>query len=176
MSHDLVSSLSSFQSSVAVALLVQDAGGAYRPAQAAEVLEAAQCLLARQVRGRDVLSSPSTVRDFLRVRLGTLPHEIFAAIHLDAQHRLLDYVEMFRGTVAQTSVYPREVVKDALARNSAALILVHCHPSGVAEPSRTDELLTATLKQALALVDVRVLDHLIVAGSSVLSMAARGLI
>jgi len=101
---------------------------------------------------------------------------VFAVIHLDAQNRVIDYVEMFRGTVSQTSVYPREVVKEALARNSAALLPVHNHPSGVAEPSRADELLTQTLKSALALVDVRVLDHLIVAGSAILSFAERGLL
>ncbi len=101
---------------------------------------------------------------------------MFAVIHLDAQNRVIEYVEMFRGTVSQTSVYPREVVKEALARNSAALLLVHNHPSGVAEPSRADEMLTQTLKSALALVDVRVLDHLIVAGSAILSFAERGLL
>jgi DNA repair protein RadC len=101
---------------------------------------------------------------------------VFAVIHLDVQHRVIEYVEMFRGTVSQTSVYPREIVKEALARNSAALILVHNHPSGVAEPSRADEALTQTLKNALSLVDVRVIDHLIVAGSTILSFAERGLI
>jgi DNA repair protein RadC len=95
---------------------------------------------------------------------------------LDAQHALIEYVELFRGTVSQTSVYPREVVKECLARNAAAVVLVHNHPSGVAEPSRADEHLTQTLKRALDLVDVRVLDHLIVAGTDVLSFAERGLI
>ena len=97
-------------------------------------------------------------------------------VHLDAQHAVLDYVEMFRGTVGQTSVYPREVVKEALARNSSALLPTHCHPSGHAEPSRADEHLTRVLKEAAALVDLRVLDHIIVAGSSTLSMAERGLL
>jgi DNA repair protein RadC len=174
MSHDLVSSLSSFDASLAESLLVRDVAGTYRPAEADEVLQAAQRLLASRVRGGDALSSPAAVKDFLRVRLGALPHEVFAVVHLDAQHRVLDYVELFRGTVTQTSVYPREVVKTALARNAAALLLVHCHPSGLAEPSRADEFLTQTLKSALALVDVRVLDHLIVAGPTVLSMAERG--
>jgi len=95
---------------------------------------------------------------------------------LDAQHALIEYVELFRGTVSQTSVYPREVVKESLTRNAASVILVHNHPSGIAEPSRADEHLTQTLKSALNLVDVRVLDHLIVAGPSVLSFAERGLI
>jgi DNA repair protein RadC len=105
-----------------------------------------------------------------------LPHEVFAVVHLDAQNRVLDYVEMFRGTVSQTSVYPREVVRDALLRNSSALVLVHNHPSGVADPSKADEFLTQTLKQAVALIDVRVLDHFIVAGSAVQSMAEKGLV
>ncbi|TXH74461.1 DNA repair protein RadC [Thiobacillus sp.] len=157
-------------------LLVRDVAGDYRPANADEVLRAAQRVLAGQMRGSEALTSPQVVRDFLRVKLGTLEHEVFAVIHLDAQNRVLDYVEMFRGTVSQTSVYPREVVKEALARNSAALLLVHNHPSGAAEPSRADEMLTQTLKSALALVDVRVLDHLIVAGSAILSFTERGLL
>ena len=170
MAHDLSSSI---ESSV---LLVRDVAGAYRPAQADEVLQAAQKLLWQQLRGSEVLSSPQAVRDFLCVRLGGLEHEVFAVLMLDAQHALIEYVELFRGTVSQTSVYPREVVKESLARNAAALILVHNHPSGVAEPSRADEFLTQTLKSALNLVDVRVLDHLIVAGTNVLSFAERGLI
>ncbi|XVJ70136.1 MAG: DNA repair protein RadC [Rhizobacter sp.] len=169
MAHDLFS----FDSSV---LLVRDVAGDYRPADADEVLQAAQRLLRQQLRGREVLSSPQVVRDFLRVKLGALEHEVFAVLMLDAQHRLIEYVELFRGTVSQTSVYPREVVKESLARNAAALVLVHNHPSGVAEPSRADEHLTQTLKAALSLVDVRVLDHLIVAGSDVLSFAERGLL
>lgn len=157
-------------------LLVRDVTGDYRPASADEVLRAAQQVLAGQMRGCEALTSPQVVRDFLRVKLGTLEHEMFAVIHLDAQNRVIDYAEMFRGTVSQTSVYPREVVKEAFARNSAALLLVHNHPSGVAEASRADELLTQTLKSALALVDVRVLDHLIVAGNTILSFAERGLL
>jgi len=117
-------------------LLVRDVMGDYRPANAREVVQAAQRVLAGQMRGCEALTSPQLVRDFLRVKLGTLEHEVFAVIHLDAQNRVIDYVEMFRGTVSQTSVYPREVVKEALARNSAALLLVHNHPSGAAEPSR----------------------------------------
>ena len=178
MHHDLFSSLDSLPSATneVGGLLVQDSAGQYRPANASELLVAAQRLLAAQVRGSDVMSSPEVVKDFLRTRLGQLPHEVFAVVHLDSQHRVIDYVEMFRGTVNQTSVYPREVVKEALARNSAALLLVHGHPSGVAEPSRADEAITQALKTALALVDVRVLDHLIVAGSTVLSMAEQGLL
>jgi DNA repair protein RadC len=169
MAHDS----SSFDSFV---LLVRDVAGAYRPAAADEVLDAAQALLWQQMRGREILSSPQMVRDFLRVRLSALEHEVFSVLMLDAQHALIEYVELFRGTVSQTSVYPREVVKECLARNAAAVVLVHNHPSGVAEPSRADEHLTQTLKRALDLVDVRVLDHLIVAGTDVLSFAERGLI
>ena len=170
-----LSSLSS-NSSTDSSLLVRDVAGSYRPAEPAEVLQAALRVLASQLRCTEMLSSPQAVRDFLRIKLGTLEHEVFAVIHLDAQHRVIEYVEMFRGTVSQTSVYPREIVKEALARNSAALILVHNHPSGLAEPSRADEVLTQTLKSALALVDVRVIDHLIVAGPTILSFAERGLI
>ncbi len=166
----------SFSSFDAASLLVRDVAGSYRAAEPAEVLQAALRVLSAQVRGSEMLSSPQAVRDFLRIKLGTLEHEVFAVIHLDAQHRVIEYVEMFRGTVSQTSVYPREIVKESLARNSAALILVHNHPSGSAEPSRADEALTMTVKNALALVDVRVVDHLIVAGAAILSFAERRLI
>lgn len=166
----------SLSSSDAASLLVRDVAGSYRAAEPAEVLQAALRMLAGQLRDTDMLSSPQAVRDFLRIKLGALEHEVFAVIHLDAQHRVIEYVEMFRGTVSQTSVYPREIVKEALARNSAALVMVHNHPSGVAEPSRADEMLTQTLKSALALVDVRVIDHLIVAGPAILSFAERGLL
>lgn len=168
--------MSQLSSSFDSSLLVRDVAGDYRPAKADEVLQAALCVLTGQMYGSEALTSPQVVRDFLRIKLGTLEHEVFAIIHLDAQNRVIDYVEMFRGTVSQTSVYPREVVKESLARNSAALILVHNHPSGVAEPSRADEMLTQTLKSALALVDVRVLDHLVVAGANILSFAERGLL
>lgn len=174
MSHNLVSTLVSLESSTSVALLVRDATGAYRPADTDEVLQAAQRMLVNRVRGSNPLSSPQAVRDFLQVRLGTLPHEVFAVIHLDSQNRVLEYVELFRGTLSQTSVYPREVVKDALVRNSAALIFVHNHPSGAAEASPADRTLTRALKSALALVDVGVLDHMIVAGTTIVSMAERG--
>ena len=173
MAFDHSSSLSSSEVSV---LMVRDVAGVYRPAHAGEVLQVAQQMLFEQIRGREVLSSPQAVRDFLRVRLGGLEHEVFAVLMLDAQHRLIEYVELFRGTVSQTSVYPREVVKESLARNAAAVVLVHNHPSGLPDPSRADEHLTQTLKSALTLVDVRVLDHLIVGGNAVMSFAERGLI
>ena len=175
MSHDLSSTFASFDSSTSSVLLVRDVAGDYRQVDADQVLQAAQQVLLGRVRGSDVLASPQAVRDFLRVKLGTLEYEVFAVVHLDTQNRVIEYVEMFRGTVSQTSVYPREVVRESMMRNSAALLLVHNHPSGSTQPSRADEMLTQTLKTALALVDVRVLDHLIVAGNDILSMAERGL-
>jgi DNA repair protein RadC len=123
-----------------------------------------------------LLTSPDAARDFCRLKLGSLPHEVFGVLWLDAQNRLIAFEEMFRGTLTQTSVYPREIVKAALARNAAAVILTHNHPSGVAEPSAPDQMLTQVLKTALALVDVRVLDHLVVSASGVTSFAERGLI
>ncbi len=131
---------------------------------------------AEEVIGLNCLSSPQAVRDFLRLHFLGCPAEVFVAVWLDSQHRVLDVEDLFRGTLAQTSVYPREVVRRALARNAAATIFAHNHPSGVAEPSRADELLTQNLKQALSLVDVRVLDHFVVAGSVAISFAERGLI
>jgi DNA repair protein RadC len=140
------------------------------------VLEMARRALAEPLRARDALSSPGSVRDYLRLTLAGRDHEVFMAVLLDAQNRILTSEELFRGTLTQTSVYPREVVKYALRHNAAAVILAHNHPSGVAEPSRADEVLTQSLKQALALVDIKVLDHFIVAGNSALSFAERGLI
>ncbi|OYV39119.1 MAG: DNA repair protein [Thiomonas sp. 20-64-5] len=124
----------------------------------------------------DAMSSPQAVRDYLRLRLSGLEYEVFCIMFLYSQHRVIGFEEMFRGTLNQASVYPREVVKQALANNAAAVILAHNHPSGVAEPSRADQNLTEALKNALALVDVRVLDHFIVAGMGVLSFAEWGLI
>jgi len=141
------------------------------------VLEMARRSLNAELRTATVFSSPGAVRDYLRLRLAGLQHEVFFALWVDAQNRLISAEELFRGSLTQTSVYPREVVKIALAHNAAAVILAHNHPSGVAEPSRADEALTRELKQALALVDVRVLDHFIVAGTALpLSFAERGLL
>jgi DNA repair protein RadC len=122
------------------------------------------------------MSTPQAVRDYLTLTLASREHEVFMVLLLDSQNRLIHAEEMFRGTLTQTSVYPREVAKAALAHNAAAVILAHNHPSGVAEPSRADEALTATLKQALALVDVEVLDHFVIGGTRVTSFAERGLI
>ncbi len=149
------------------------------PARAAELaagVELVRRSLVEEAEAADALTSPQAVRDFLRLTLRSRPYEVFVGIFLDSQNRLLASEEMFRGTLAQTSVYPREVVKAALARNAAAVIFAHNHPSGVAEPSRADELLTQALKQALALVDIRTLDHFVVAGSQLVSFAERGLL
>lgn len=140
------------------------------------VRELAARSLAEDLGGRDFLTCPASVRDFLRLRLAGLPHEVFVCIQLDAQHRAIVVEELFRGTLTQTSVYPREVVKACLRANAAAVIFAHNHPSGVAQPSQADELLTRSLKEALALVDVNVLDHFIVAGNQTLSFAERGLL
>jgi DNA repair protein RadC len=132
--------------------------------------------LREELKRSSALSSPLAVRDYLRLCFAGKAHEVFIVICLDAQHRVIVDEELFRGTLTQTSVYPREVVKCALRANAAAVIFAHNHPSGVAEPSNADELLTRTLKQALGLVDIQVLDHFVVAGNSCLSFAERGLI
>lgn len=149
--------------------------GPAKAAQLAAVLELGRRSLREEVARGVVLSSSQQVRDYLRLALAGLAHEVFVALFLDSQHRLLAAEELFRGTLTQTSVYPREVVKRALALNAGAVIFAHNHPSGVAEPSRADELLTASLKQALGLVDIRVLDHIVVAQSGTVSLAERGL-
>lgn len=132
--------------------------------------------LNEELRRECLLSAPSSVRDYLRVYFANQEYESFMALYLDARNRLIEAEELFRGTLTQTSVYPREVVKGALRHNAAAAILAHNHPSGVAEPSGADETLTQALKAALALVDVRVLDHFIIAGADSLSFAERGLL
>lgn len=138
------------------------------------VWELARRALAEQAHEKEVLGSPQAVRDYLRLSLGSLPYEVFAIVLLDAQNRLLAMDELFRGTLTQTSVYPREVVKLALRHNAASIILAHNHPSGVAEPSQADRQLTQHLREALALVDVRVLDHFVVTASRVCSFAESG--
>lgn len=149
------------------------------PAKRAElvaVLELARRALAQQLREREVFDSPDAVGQFLQLHLAAKGHEVFAVLFLDSQHRLIALEELFRGTLTQTSVYPREVVLRALHHQAAAVVLAHNHPSGSVQPSRADEALTQTLKSALALVDVRVLDHVVVAPGQWLSMAAKGLV
>jgi DNA repair protein RadC len=139
-------------------------------------LELARRHYAEALKAGPVLDSPRATREFLIAQLRDSPHEVFCCLHLDNRHRLIAFEELFRGTIDGASVHPREVVKQALARNAAALILAHNHPSGVAEPSQADELITRRLREALALVDIRVLDHLIVADTGCLSFAERGLL
>ena len=149
--------------------------GRYRPAAESEVLDQAAALLAPRVLGQ-ILSSPRDAQDFLRTRLARLEHEVFAVLYLDNRHRVLAFEELFRGTLNGTAVYPREVVKRSLALNCAAVILVHNHPSGNPEPSTADEVLTARLKEALSMVDIRVLDHLVIGCEGVVSFCDRGLV
>src|SRR5690242_3488255 len=150
--------------------------GVAKYAQLRSVLELVRRALKEDIGERDSLSSPRAVCDFLQLTLGGRAHEVFVALFLDSQNRLLASEELFRGTLTQTSVYPREVVKSALRHNAAGVIFAHNHPSGVAEPSRADELLTQTLKQALSLVEIKTLDHFIVAGTRTVSFAERGLL
>lgn len=131
---------------------------------------------AETIRKRDALTTPAAVRDYLRIMLAQRDHEVFMVLFLDAQNRVIAPEEMFRGTLTQTSVYPREVVKRALSLNAAAVILAHNHPSGVAEPSQADQCLTQSLRSALGLLDIRVLDHIVIAGGNATSFAERGLL
>jgi DNA repair protein RadC len=148
----------------------------YRVAEPAEIFDRARALIAQRYRaGSPVLSSPALTRDYLKFHIGPSDHEQFGVVHLDSRHRLICAEILFRGTLANASVYPREVVKAALARNSAAVVFFHNHPSGIPEPSQADEVITTRLKDALALVDVRVLDHLIVA-ESIFSFSESGLL
>ena len=165
------------------ALRVSDADWSAPPSP--ESLLARRLSVARELLLRDlreqmhrgpVMTSPQILRDWLRLYCAGLEHEVFLVLYLDANHRLIEPQELFRGTLTQTSVYPRELVKGALARNAAALAVAHNHPSGQAEPSRADEFLTQTLKSTLSLVDVRIIDHFVVAGDQVVSFAERGLI
>jgi DNA repair protein RadC len=167
---------SSADASAMDTLLVRDVDGQYRVASADEVLSKAWGVLADRVKPGVTLSSPQVVKDYLRLAIGLLEHEVFCVVFLDAQHRVIELRQMFRGTVTQTSVYPREVIKESLALNAAAVILAHNHPSGAAEPSRADEHLTQTLKTALQLVDVRVIDHLVITANATVSFAERGLL
>ncbi len=155
---------------------IKGLGGTAKRAELLALMEMARRALAQQMAAAPVFDSPGSVKDYLGLHLGGRQQEVFAVLFLDGQHRLLRLEEMFHGTLTQTSVYPREVVKRALQLNAGAVVLSHNHPSGVAEPSRADEYLTQTLKTALQLVDVRVLDHIVVGQGQVVSMAERGLL
>lgn len=159
-----------------ISLFAHTQTGECREASFEEILSTARAMLARRVRRGAPLTSPALVRDFLAMKLGTLEHEVFCVAYLDNRHRLIEFVELFRGTIDGASVYTREVVKQALQLNAAAVIFAHPHPSGIAEPSQADELITRRLRESLALVEIRVLDHLIVAGGDVVSFAERGLL
>jgi DNA repair protein RadC len=150
--------------------------GPAKRAQFEAALELARRSLKDELRSASALTSPGAVRDYLRLAIADREHEVFVCLWLDAQHRVLHFEELFRGTLTQTSVYPREIVKAGLRANAAAVIFAHNHPSGAAQPSQADELLTRNLKDALALVDVKVLDHFVVAGNQTLSFAERGLL
>ena len=161
-------------------LLHEKAHAAYLKPHAAKKLQAARELvrrsLAEQIKHGDAMTSPQAVREYLQVTLRGLEHEVFVVVFLDARNRVIAMEELFRGTLTQTSVYPREVIKRALALNAAAVILAHNHPSGDGIPSRADELLTKRLRETLGYIDVRVLDHFIVAGPSVVSLAESGML
>ncbi|RZJ01861.1 MAG: JAB domain-containing protein [Haliea sp.] len=155
---------------------VKGLGGTAKRSQLVAVLELARRAMAQQLKEREAFGSADAVKHYLQLHLARKAHEVFAVLFLDAQNRLIVMEELFRGTLTQTSVYPREVVLRALHHQAAACVLAHNHPSGTVQPSRADEALTQTLKAALALVDVRVLDHVIVAPGHALSMAERGLL
>ncbi|WP_241283976.1 MULTISPECIES: RadC family protein [Pseudomonadaceae] len=165
-------SFSSFDST----LLVRDAQGRYLPASVDQILSVARQVIDQKYQRGALFTSPELVKDYLRTKLVGFECEVFAALFMDSKHRLLEYVELFRGTIDQASVYPREVVKEALRINAAAVIFSHNHPSGNPEPSQADKVLTQRLKEALALVDVRTLDHIIVGGEATVSFAEQGLL
>lgn len=165
-------SFSSFDSS----LLVRDAKGRYLPASIDQILEAARQIIDQKMHRGTPFTSPDVVKEYLRAKLAGLEHEVFAVLFLDNRHRLIEYAEMFRGTIDGASVHPREVVKEALRFNAAAVIFAHPHPSGSPEPSRADKAITSRLKEALGLIEIRTLDHIIVAGNTTVSLAEQGLL
>lgn len=158
------------------ALLVRDAQGRYLPASVDQILEAARQVIELKMQRGTEFTSPALVKEYLRNKLAGFEHEVFAVLFMDTRHRLIEYREMFHGTIDSASVYPREVVKEALRINAAAVILSHNHPSGNPEPSQADKVLTQRLKDAQTLVEVRTLDHVIVAGADMVSFAEHGLI
>jgi DNA repair protein RadC len=157
-------------------LLVQDDQGRYLPATAEQILEEARRVIDLKTQRGEAFTSPELVKEYLITKLAGFEHEVFAALFLDAKHQLIQYVEMFRGSIDSASVYPREVVKEALHHNAAAVIFAHNHPSGNPEPSQADKTLTQRLKEALMIVEVRSLDHIVVGGRQTVSFAERGLI
>lgn len=156
--------------------LMVRSGNRYRKASPSEVCEAAAVYAEGELRNTNVLTNPRATREFLNMALAGREYEVFCCVWLDNRHRVLEFQEIFRGTIDGASVHPREIVKEALIRNAAAVILAHNHPSGVAEPSNADELITNRLRDALALIDVRVLDHIVVSKGGTVSFAERGLL
>ena len=154
---------------------IKDQHGNYTPAEPREILNQASQILSAQLRTGDVFDTPDKVRQFISCKLGHLEREVFSVMFLDTKHRLICFEEMFQGTIDGASVYPREIVKRTLALNAAAAICTHNHPSGIAEPSAADQSITTRLKSALALVDIRLMDHIIVGGNEAVSFSERGL-
>ncbi len=152
---------------------VRDTEGTYHTVHNHEVIAVAKRYISTSLAGGDLINDPNLSRDYFQVLLGDREHEVFTAMWLDSRHRVLKVQELFRGTIDGASVYPREVVKEGLACNAAAVIFGHNHPSGVADPSQADIKITKTLKDALALIDIRVLDHIVV-GATTVSLAERG--
>lgn len=168
--------MSNDNTAAVASLFVREAPGQYRVAADADVNTDALRRLALRLNQGAAFTQPAAVKDFLSLQLAALEHEVFAVMFLDSQHRMIAFEQMFRGTLNQTSVYPREIVKRALHYNSGALILAHGHPSGDPSPSRADEHLTHAIKSACSLLDIRVLDHIVVATGGSVSLAERGLI
>ncbi|PLP97932.1 RadC family protein [Cupriavidus pauculus] len=168
--------MSQYFSPFASTLLARDEHGNYQPATPEQILAAARQVIDEMIPHGQVFVTATQVKDYLRTKLAGLEHEVFAVIFLDAQHRLIEYVEMFRGTIHNATVHPREILKAAMQHNAAAVILAHNHPSGAHDPSHADQVVTQRLKEVLTLVDVRVLDHIIVGGCKTTSFAERGLL
>ena len=157
-------------------LLVRDDQGRYMQATADQILEAARQVIDQKIPRGALFTSPELVKDYLRTKLAGFEHEVFAALFLDTKHRLIEYIELFRGTIDSASVYPREVVKAALRVNAAAAVFSHNHPSGNPEPSHADKVLTQRLREALAIVEIRTLDHIVVGSEGTVSFAEQGLL
>ena len=155
---------------------VRETGTGYQPVPDSAVVDTALTIVAKRIVRGSVLSSPKAVKDFLVLRLADMEHEIFGVLLLTTRHELIDFVELFRGCLSGASVHIRQIAKLALARNAAAVLLVHLHPSGINTPSQADELITQRVKEALALLEVRTLDHIIVGGRDTFSFAEAGLI
>lgn len=155
---------------------IKGLGGIAKRAELAAVMELARRALSQRLKEREIVATPGAVKQYLQLHLGRKPHEVFAVLFLDSQHRLIAMEELFRGTLTQTSVYPREIAQRALHWQAAGVVLAHNHPSGELQPSRADGVVTRTLVAALALIDVRVIDHVIVAPGGALSMAEAGLL